>query len=683
MVVMKMGKKRLAALTALVAISLSGGLVYASPSEEAVNTREVVVTATRHAEEVKAVPSAVEVITAEDIKAIGADNLTSALRMATNLNLSEAGMTGNAVSLRGMSTNHTLILIDGKRMAGEDTSVTQNVHQLNRLNINEVERIEIVRGAGSALYGSDAMGGVINIITKRSDKQQTQIGLSTGSREMANWYRFDLGKQGKVSASFDMRFSKVRENGWDTSSSSSSSSTYIGENSNMYGPKQFYNLDLTYDLGNTKKLRFQGSYMKERLSATYADVLSHSMMGSLRTTKDKHERFDNERKEFSLEYTGKTERGDYQLRTYYSRLDKDSELFNNRDTFRGPMEMILGGMYPRYDFDKARYDQFVIEGRNTMQLNDEHLLTFGAEYRYDAYEGTRLGDGASNVTSITQNGLTKDSSEASTNSYAAYVQDEWMIGDKLLVIPAVRFDHHNAYGSHFSPKVGMTYNMNSDVRVKASYGKGFKAPTVSELYMAMHRAMGGSTVNVYGNPDLEPEKSTSYDISIEAEKNGNFGKLTYFANDVSNLITTETKFENGVYNGKYVNVNEAEIDGIEAEVGRHFDENWTFRVVNTYLDAVDKSDDSRLEGRAKNITSLRLEYNDRKEDAFGAMLWSDIVSGYRYDDKNHDYTMTSICFTKEFGKYEAYFGIDNIFDKEVDDLYIDGRQWRLGVSMTL
>lgn len=680
MVVMKMNKKRLAVLTTLVAISLSGGLVYASPSEEAVDTREVVVTATRHAEEVKAVPSAVEIITAEDIQAIGADNLTSALRMATNLNLSEAGMTGNAVSLRGMSTNHTLILIDGKRMAGEDTSVTQNVYQLNRLNISDVERIEIVRGPGSALYGSDAMGGVINIITKRPDKQQTQIGLSTGSRETANWYNFDLGKQGKVSASFDMRFSKVRENGFDASGSSDDTYTYIGDNTNMYGNKQYYNLDIGYDLGNTKELRFQTSYMKERLSAKYADV---SMMGMMYSTKDKHERFDNERKDISLEYTGKTKRGDYQLRAYYSKLKKDSELFNSRSSFPGMMETILGGMYPKYDFDKAEYDQFVLEGRNTMQLNDEHLLTFGGEYRYDGYEGTRLGDGASNVTSITQNGVTKDSSEESTNSYAAYVQDEWMIGDKLLVIPALRFDHHNTYGSNFSPKIGMTYNMNRDVRVKASYGKGFKAPTISELYMAMHRAMGGSTVNVYGNPDLEPEKATSYDISIEAEKNGNFGKLTYFASDVSNLITTETKFENGVYNGRYVNVDKAEIDGIEAELGRHFNDNWTFRVVNTYLDAVDKSDNSRLEGRAENILSLRLEYNDCKEDAFGMMLWSDIVSGYRYDDKNHDYSLTNICFTKEFGNVEAYFGIDNIFDKVVDDLYIDGRQWRLGVSMTI
>lgn len=682
MVVMNMNKKRLAVLSTLVAISLSGGLVYAAPSDEAVDTREVVVTATRHAEEVKAVPSAVEIITAEDIKAIGADNLTSALRLATNLNLSEAGMTGNAVSLRGMSTNHTLILIDGKRMTGEDTSVTQNVYQLNRLNISDVERIEIVRGPGSALYGSDAMGGVINIITKRPDKKQTQIGLSTGSREMANWYRFDLGKEGKVSASFDMRFSKVREQGFDATEDTDSSTT-TGSNTNMFGNKQYYNLDLGYDLGNTKELRFQTSYMKEALKAKYADVLTKSSMGSLVTTKDKNERFDNERREYSLEYTGQTERGDYQMRAYYSKLKKDSELFNNRSTFFGPMENILGGIYPKYDFDKAEYEQFVVEGRNTMQLNDAHLLTFGGEYRYDSYEGTRLGDGASNKTTITQNGLSKYSSDASTQSYAAYVQDEWMIGDKLLVIPALRYDHHDAYGSNFSPKIGMTYNMNSDVRVKASYGKGFKAPTISELYMAMHRAMGGSTVNVYGNPDLEPEKSTSFDISIEAEKNGNFGKLTYFSSDVTNLITTETKYENGVYNGKYVNVDKADIDGIEAEIGRHFNKNWTFKLVNTYLDATDRSDNSRLEGRAKNIVSARLEYTDAKKDAFSVMLWNDYVTGYRYDSKDHDYNIANICFNKDFGNIEAYFGIDNLFNKVVDDLYIDGRQWRLGVSITI
>lgn len=688
MVVMNMNKKRLAVLSTLVAISLSGGLVYAAPSEDAVNTREIVVTATRHAEEAKAVPSAVEVITAEDIAAIGADNLTSALRLATNLNLSEAGMTGNAVSLRGMSTNHTLILIDGKRLAGEDTSITQNVYQLNRLNISDVERIEIVRGAGSALYGSDAMGGVINIITKRPDKQQTQLGLSTGTKEMANWYRFDLGKHDNISASFDMRFSKVRYNGWGADGvdySQGVAQVTEGENSNMYGNKQYYNFDIGFDLGNTKELRFQASHMKERLNATYADTYMPMSMGGVPmthwTSKDKKETFRNNMNSYSLEYTGKTERGDYQLRTYYSKLKKDSLLSYQK-----------GGISPMrtlYDFDKAEYEQFITEGRNTMQLDDNHLLTFGGEYRYDSYRGTRLGDGGTNLGQITVNGVSKDISEESTSSFAAYIQDEWMVGDKLLIIPALRFDYHNTFGSHYSPKVGMTYNLNDDVRIKASYGKGFKAPTISELYMAMHRAMGTmGMVNVYGNPDLKPEESTSYDISIEAEKGNNFGKLTYFVNDVKNLISTSdytySYSPSGMeINASYINVDKASIDGVELEFGRHLSDRLTFRVVNTYLDATDDATGKRLNSRAENIISARLEYNDNKQDSFGIMLWNDYVTNYRYSGKDYDYNSLNICFTKEFGNMEAYFGVDNVLNKEVGDLYIDGRQWRLGVSMTI
>lgn len=99
--------------------------------------------------------------------------MTAALRRATSINLSKAAMAGNQVSIRGMDSAHTLILVDGKRIAGEDAPSTSNVYELNRINLDNIERIEIIRGPGSSLYGSDALGGVINVITKRSTKQQT------------------------------------------------------------------------------------------------------------------------------------------------------------------------------------------------------------------------------------------------------------------------------------------------------------------------------------------------------------------------------------------------------------------------------------------------------------------------------------------------------------------------------
>ena len=120
---------------------------------------ETVVTATRTKLEEKKVPMTVKVISKEDLKKTGAYNVRDALKNVTGLNVMEAGMTGNQVSIRGMNTNATLILKDGRRMAGEDSGSTANVYELNRMNIDDVERIEVVRGAGSALYGADAKIG--------------------------------------------------------------------------------------------------------------------------------------------------------------------------------------------------------------------------------------------------------------------------------------------------------------------------------------------------------------------------------------------------------------------------------------------------------------------------------------------------------------------------------------------
>ena len=288
------------------------------------------------------------------------------------------------------------------------------------------------------------------------------------------------------------------------------------------------------------------------------------------------------------------------------------------------MENILGSMYPKYDWDKSTYTLWGIEGKNTVQLSDNHLLTFGGEYRQNKVEGTRLSDGGDNVHQVSQSGngivSNKYYSDKEINTWAGYIQDEWQVNDKLLVIPSMRYDHDSSFGGEVTPKIGATYFISDNSRIKANWGKGFKAPTISELYMAMHRAMGGQTVNVYGNPDLKPEKSTSWDISFEAEKDNNFGKLTYFNNDVKNLITTK-QIGSSYYDQSYVNVDEAEIDGVEMEIGRNLDDKWTIKATSNWLDATDKVSGDRLDNRERNMTTLQLLYDDHDNWGYSAILW--------------------------------------------------------------
>uniref|UniRef100_UPI00265A0892 TonB-dependent receptor plug domain-containing protein n=1 Tax=uncultured Megasphaera sp. TaxID=165188 RepID=UPI00265A0892 len=278
--------------------------------------------------------------------------------------------------------------------------------------------------------------------------------------------------------------------------------------------------------------------------------------------------------------------------------------------------------------------------------------------------------------------------------YAAYVQDEWMVGDKLLVVPSVRYDHDSSFGGKTTPKIGATYFLNNHNRIKANWGKGFKAPTVSELYMSMKRAMGPSTVTVLGNPDLQPEESESWDISYEGEWNKNWGKITYFENDVKNMILSPyTIHPDGSMTAQYENVDRAQINGVELELGRHLNKYFSVKATSNWLDAKDKVDDSRLPDRARNITTLQLSYDDLNPYGYSVLLWSEWVNKYRYssssqmggsgdaEGKDATYNTVNLTVNKKYGEgIRNFAGVDNIFDQENYDVYLTGRTWVAGAE---
>ena len=636
--------KRRKSKIALLSLSIMTALSMQAYAEEDFQLNEVVVTATRTERAIKDTPASVEVITRKDMETMGADSVVAALKLAMNINLSEAGMTGNQVSVRGMNTNQSLILIDGRRMAGEDTATTMNFYELNRININNVERIEIVRGPVSSLYGSDALGGVINIITRKPEKPETTIGLSNSSKQQNAAFRFDLGKEGKWAWAVDTLFTDIKEK-------SRTDST------NMYGPRQFYNISGTYDMAEGKNLDVFFERMSEHLKSDFDD--------------DSRDFYTNKRNSYGVNYRGTNSRGNYELRAYSNELEK------NNDT------LLADGTYS--DFDRAKYKTWVIDGKNTMQLSADHIFTFGGEYRSANYRGTRLEDNGDHASTIIEHGISKPISEKQIDYQAAYIQDEWKVNDKLLIIPSLRYDDSDKFGDSISPKIGMTYKLDNNYRLKANYGKGFKAPSISELYMKMtHRPIPSMTVIVIGNPDLKPEESKTYEFSLEGEKGANFGKLTYFHNDVTDLISTQTTRVGMVYTSKYINVNKAKIEGIELEAGRKLNNSFTLKTAYNYLDAKNEISGERLDSRAKNKYSVQLHYADPGKSGISGILWHEWVRDYRYVNNDYSYNTLNFTMNKQWNaKYSTYFGIDNMLDKKIDELVLEGRLWKIGMNITL
>lgn len=648
----------LAVITALMNTSYAGvAAAEEADSQQAVEqvqTRDVVVTASRTEQLVKEAPAAVEVITREDLDKMGAENLAQALQLAIGIDVSENGMVGNSVSIRGAKSNQTLIMVDGMRIRTENTDETANNYELQRVNMADVERIEIVRGATSSLYGADAMGGVINIITKTPDKASQSVFADYTTKQADAGFRVATGQLGKWASSFSYRRSDVHH-------------LDINGSGTQYGTKDYFNVKTKYKIDDKKSLSFFLDYMNE-------DLYFDSDLTS----------YDHDRTKFGLSYDGKDKKGKYQLRVNYSIFNKDQ---NKRENG------VLKG------WDELKFRTLTLDGQRSYQLNDEHLLTIGGEIRKEKYEGTRMGSSGDNVHTVTREGISQNYSEKSTTYYAAYIQDEWQVEDNWLMIPSIRFDHNSAFGSKVTYKLGNTYKLSDNTRFKFNVGTAYRAPTEAELYMDMTRTPRPyMKVHVTGNPNLKPETSYNFDLGLEAEsKSGRTsGKLTYFHSKFDDLINSQSTVTmsgrppaiTANVASKYVNVDSAEIQGAEAEFKQKLGKNFTLRSTYTYTDAKD-GQGARLEGRDRHKLSLQLNYDDAKTGWSGS-LWNDWHGDYWAVDENKSLSNNSASImnfvvSKKIGKGgNAYVGVNNIMGKDdanaVTVFGLSGRVWRAGVN---
>lgn len=408
----------------LLAISLAavlGGAQLCSADAASDNTMdslelgETVVTATRTKLEEKQVPMAVQVIKADEMKKKGAYNVRDAIKNATGIDVSRNGtsMVGNNVSVRGMGTTETLILVDGRRIAGEDSASTMNAYELDRINVNQIDRVEILRGSGSAVWGSDATGGVINIITKKNKPQGGYAGTRTGSLESSVYGGFSTGDMGKLNMNFDFNLTKVRKE--DNNGST-----------NMYGPRRNLSVNGNYRFNDHSGLDFGASFMKEQLTS-----LSASTTAGTTTSY-----YDNNRSDYHVKYYGFDRKNDWEIQSYYSRLGKVG-----RTRTAAAWN----------DFNHARYSTWVNEAKNTYKMDKNNTLTYGMEVKNQKAGGTRFANPGGGTRIESYLGMTSPYGSASQTSYAFYLEDEMKLGDKLLFIPSVRFDHHDSFGSEWSP----------------------------------------------------------------------------------------------------------------------------------------------------------------------------------------------------------------------------------------
>ena len=190
-------------------------------------------------------------------------------------------------------------------------------------------------------------------------------------------------------------------------------------------------------------------------------------------------------------------------------------------------------------------------------------------------------------------------------------------------------------------------------------------------------------MNVYGNPDLEPETSRSWDAGVEWERGKSFGRVTYFDNHVKNLIDAQPSGRNNDW--FYQNISRGDIHGVETEWGYHVSGRLAFKAGHVYLDAkgaMTGKAEARLDNRARNTFSACFLYDDHEKYGWSGSVKSYFLGDYQFDGKDYSYHTLDISARKKWGeKFSATLAFYNIFGRKADDLYLGGREWAIGAEM--
>lgn len=501
---------------------------------------EVVVTGTGTEHYLKDAPVQTEVITRRALEQFQARSMEELLAgLSPSLTFHDGSM-GSHIQLNGLNNDYILILIDGKRMNGD----VGGQNDLNLLNPANIERIEIVKGAASSLYGSDAIAGVINIITKKHhDKTEftstSRVGAYGDVRESAS-----LGLTiGQVKSMTGVNFHHT--DGWrNTDLQWNQQQLKPGSTMKTVNRSTNYTLteSLDWNVNNRLSLTASGSYYERWV------VRPHGPWSYLPN-------------DFYYRNYGFAAGGKYRLggRNYltadlsYDRYGYfyDYKLQEVTDYFKDGDRITY---FPGQRIKQSVQRQVLGQAKGVFYIGDRHLLNTGFEYLYNHLESPHHIDG----------------DRASVYTLAAYAQEEWTAADDVVLTAGARGTVHKETGFNLSPKIAVLYNK-GDFRLRASYALGYKSPTVKELYYNYTATLGGGSLTAYhGNKDLKAQTSQYASVGVEYAGRKFQASVTAYANFLRNMIelaeinlTAEEKLDEIEKSKMYLNLTQARIWGVD------------------------------------------------------------------------------------------------------------------------
>ncbi len=608
-------------------------VVKADEADTAAVENKVVVTAKSNQAD-HDIPVSTTIITAEEIKASNASSIKDILvqQAGISFGVNSASTDGRqSISIRGSSSDHVLILVDGQKVSGSDAQISHSDFQYNWVPMNAIERIEVVKGPMSSIYGSQAIGGVINIVTKKSkDKFYGDVDVKYGSSndDGGDYMDVSLTVGGRIADRLSLSLSAERNDLDPAADEDDKTETKIEGKEIRNGLAK-----IQFDIDDTQYIEAAiGRGTEDRLKAD--DVLY----------------YDIERQNYSLGYNKEFNSVTLDLDAYM--VDSDSHY--NTTSSSGGYTHGLTDKVARAEVDIA-------------SLKNNYIVA-GAEFKKQEYE--KEYDLAASAS--------KNFSDDMNNT-SAFFQDEINLGEWFIITLGTRYDYHEKFNGEWSPKAGILCKLGQHNRIKANYGEGFNAPTVtqnSSSYAAS--AMG---ITVYGNDDLQPETSRSFELGYEFFTDTMVFKASVYKTNVDNLITSET-FRAGSRDRIYVNVDKSSMKGFECELAQDINERTNFSIGYHYLETEDESTGEELAYRPHNTVNIRL--NTLLPWDIHSTFSASYTGSQTDGDEDYDgFIQFNAQVSRTFyDRFTVRLGVDNITDEDLDDAPydIEGRVFYCGLN---
>ena len=646
----------------------------------------VVVTGSGHHQRLKSTATPVHVLSSQEIKEQGITTFDGALtRMMPQVSMAPNSM-GTFLRLNGLGNKYILILINGQKLTGD---ISNNV-DLNRINMARVKRIEVLDGAASSLYGSDAIAGVINIITDQPTQQLVSLTSDTrvsGHGQLTENITLDIYKNGFGSyTSFsrdradsyrinDVEFVKDSE----TETQPTIAPFFTGYRANLVGQKFTYapneHLALNAGIDYSYKITDRPEARKDITGGTEYEMRYKGLRGNVG--------------------------GIYKF-TNRNSLQADFTV----DRFRyGKQYDVVTKTYAIDDYVQSK-KQRSMEGqlKAILGLMKHSTTIFGADWRKDF--------------------LTASSGNINQNAYtaAAFAQHEMTFFERLTATVGLRLTYHETFNWHLTPKATLMYAP-GNFRLRATYSAGFRAPGLDELYYHYFSVNRGKAQIIFGNKDLKPEKSNYFSLNAEYRTNLIAVSVTGFINRINDMVIkqnidvdattltmlrtefpemTDDQAQKLERYSLYKNSDKGDVKGVQVNVSANLFRgfNLSANYVYTYARTCSEGQWAPLERSIRNAATVAANYyhnwgnyglnvniNGRLqsktyypgyEDAPGYGIWN-LNTKHSFDGLKHLYLEPSI-------------GIDNIFDKvdrRIDSsnrkyaLYSPGRMLVIGLKLKI